>query len=66
MDFSEYGKEEQSFYCYVSRVLIRKFLKNEAVMMILLSQKVKKENILDHLSMQRYLYEDLLTFDGSS
>lgn len=35
-------------------------------MMILLSRKVKKENILDHLSMQRYLYENLLAYDRIS
>jgi hypothetical protein len=60
LDYGEYGREEQRFYCYVSRVLIRHFLKREAVLMILLSQRVKKENLLELLSVQRYLYENML------
>ena len=47
----------------VSRILIKKFLKVEAMLMILLSKKVKKENILDHLNVQRYLYENMRSQD---
>jgi hypothetical protein len=61
LDYSEYDEKEQAFYCYVSRVLIKKFLKVEAVLMILLSRKVRKENILDHLTVQRYLYDNMRT-----
>jgi hypothetical protein len=55
----EYGEQEQAFYCYLSRLVIRKFLKEEAVLMILLSRKVRRENIRDHLSVQRFLYENM-------
>ena len=55
----EYSQEEQEFYCLVSRVVARKFLKVEAVLMILRSKKVRKENILEHLSVQRYIYEHM-------
>jgi hypothetical protein len=63
LDFHEYDENEQRFYCLVSRILIKKFLKMEAVLMILLSKKVRKENILDHLSVQRYLFENMRAED---
>lgn len=43
----------------MSRIVARKFLKVEAVLMILRSKKVRRENILEHLSVQRYLYENM-------
>jgi hypothetical protein len=59
LDCDEFDMAEQSFYCFVSRVMIRHFLKREAILLILLSKKVKKDNILEHLRVQRFLYENL-------
>ena len=44
----------------LSRVMVRHFLRREAVMLILRSKKVKKENIPQHLSVLRYLYENMI------
>lgn len=59
LDYDDFGREEQSYYCMVSRMLIRYYLKNEAVLYILGSRKVKRENVIEHLRIQRYLFENL-------
>jgi hypothetical protein len=60
LDYGEYGREEQRFYCLVSRVMVRHFLRTESVLLILRSRKVRRENILQHLSVQRFLYENMI------
>lgn len=42
LDYSEYDEDEQKFYTIVCRILIKRFFKVEAVLMILLSKKVRK------------------------
>lgn len=51
--------DEQLFYCKVSRILIRNFLKQEALFDILLSKKMKKGNVYEMLKTQRLLYETM-------
>ncbi len=55
----EYSREEQEFYCRLSRIVAKRFLKVDAVIMILRSKKVRRENIMEHLSVQRFLYENM-------
>ena len=59
LGYEEFGAEEQKFYCLISKILIKNFLKGEAVLNILLSKKVKKENVMDHLRVQRYILHDM-------
>jgi len=46
IEFSQFGRQEQLFYCSISRTLIRYYLKEEARLHILTSRKVKRENVL--------------------
>jgi hypothetical protein len=64
LDYQEYGFEEQAFYCRVSRVMVRRFLRTEAVMLTLRSSKIKRENIPKHLAVQRFLYENMVSING--
>lgn len=58
--FEEYDCQEQRFYCKVSRVMTRHYLRTEAMLLTLTSKKVRKENRLDHLTVQRFLYENMI------
>lgn len=60
LDEAVYSREEQGFYCLVSRVMMRHFLRSEALLLILTSKKVRRENRLQHLCVQRYLYETMI------
>ena len=48
----------------MARTLIHYFIKSESVAMVLRSKKVRPDNRLEHLKVQRYLYEDLVAFDS--
>jgi hypothetical protein len=39
---------------------MRHFLRSEALLLTLTSRKVRRENRLHHLSVQRYLYDTLI------
>jgi hypothetical protein len=60
LDEGVYPREEQGFYCLVSRVMMRHFLRSEALLLILTSRKVRRENRLQHLSVQRYLHDTMI------
>lgn len=50
-----YSREEQEIYCRVGLTLISFFLREQAALIILNSQRIKCVNKLDHLKTKRYL-----------
>ena len=56
-----WSEEEQRYYNKISRVLIRHFLYEDSVFIILTSKRMKKEKKGDHLRARRQISEAVLT-----
>jgi len=54
-------EEEQRYYNKISRVLIRHFLYEDSIFIILTSKRMKKEKKCDHLRARRQISEAVLT-----
>lgn len=53
-------EQEQRYYNKISRVLIRHFLHEDSIFMILTSKRMKSEKKADHIRARRYVKEAAL------